>query len=64
MATNNLYIHDKNGAQIRFDPQPLVGMSVSPKRNKLGYYSDEYTLTLNGYIINSGTVPASGNLPP
>lgn len=64
MATNNLYISDGLGQQIHFDPVPLVGISVATKRNKAGYYADEYTLTLNGYIINSGPAPSSQNVCP
>lgn len=64
MATNALYVTDKNGASISFDPVPLVGISVSPKRNRGGYYADECTITLNGYIVNSGSPPASGNISP
>jgi hypothetical protein len=65
MATNALYISaGDNDQQIHFDPIPLVGISVAPKLNKGGYYSDEYTITLNGYILNIDNIQQPLNSPP
>lgn len=35
-------------------PIPMVGISSSPNRNKHAFFNNDYTISLNGYIVPSG----------
>jgi hypothetical protein len=66
-----LIVHYKNQLPCVIRPTPLISISYTPLRNKVGVFGGTYDITLNGTIIDnegspfaSGTnsTPPSGNL--
>jgi hypothetical protein len=63
MATNALYIYTEGG-RIFLDPTPFVSISVNHLRDHQRSYGEEYDITLNGYIMTSGSAQGTFNPPP
>jgi hypothetical protein len=57
-------VYYKNGVGCVIRPTPLISISYTPLRNKIGVFGGTYEITLNGTIIDSEGSPfGSGVLP-
>jgi hypothetical protein len=57
-----VYYKNVTGCVIR--PTPLISISYTPLRNKVGVFGGSYEITLNGTIINNEGSPFSSGILP